>query len=128
MDELSLHLYPGSAADGIAWSLTLLRKVEAAVPDVPINVDEFGWQSRPQPDKAALYTGGDTIRRTSEQRQARIYADLILALRADPRVRSALVYLLTDEVDLRTGWQSGLLRPDHSHKPAFEAIRAAIGA
>lgn len=44
-----------------------------------------------------------------------------------PAVGAFLNFELVDERDLR-GWQSGLLRPDFSRKPAYDAFKSVIAA
>jgi hypothetical protein len=104
VEGLSAHLYPGSAADGIKGSLALLRRLQALVPRTPVFVDEYGWNAG---------------RGCTEERQADLYRDLLLALR--PVARTALVYRLQDG----EGWRAGPYRPDGSRRPCWRTIRQA---
>lgn len=58
-----------------------------------------------------------------ESEQAQRLADVVAAAKADPHVAGMFNFLLEDEADLRH-WQSGLLRPDGTRKPAFETWKA----
>jgi hypothetical protein len=83
---------------------------------------EDGFQSTPA---RALYTGTETDRRpVSEAEQA---AQLTAAVRlayCQPAVGAFFNFELRDDSSL-SGWQSGLLRPDWSAKPAFAAYAQA---
>jgi hypothetical protein len=54
-----------------------------------------------------------------ELQQAQRLAQVVKAAKADPHVAGAFNFLLEDEADLQH-WQSGLLRPDLTRKPAFD--------
>jgi hypothetical protein len=61
----------------------------------------------------------------TEKAQARRVAEVAKLARANRYIGAAFNFLLNDEPDLRF-WQSGLVRPDGSLKPAFGAFRRAI--
>lgn len=54
-----------------------------------------------------------------ELQQAERLAEVVTAAKADPHVAGVFNFLLEDEADLKR-WQSGLVRPDRTRKPAFE--------
>ena len=58
-----------------------------------------------------------------ELQQAERLAAVVAAAKADPHVAGVFNFLLHDEADLQR-WQSGLLRPDGTPKPAFEVWKA----
>jgi hypothetical protein len=88
---------------------------------------EDGFQSTP-PDGDGLYTGTETDKQAvSESVQAaQLVAALDLAY-CQPAVGGFFNFELRDESSL-SGWQSGLLRPDWSPKPAYLAYLQAIAA
>lgn len=89
---------------------------------------EDGFQSVPG-GAPGLYSGTETDRRpvSEDVQAARLTAAVQLAY-CEPDVGAFFNFELRDDGDL-SGWQSGLLRPDWSPKPAFvsylEAARAA---
>jgi len=77
---------------------------------------------------APLYTGIEIDRRpVSEERQASQLRAAVELAYCQPAVGGFFNFELRDEPSL-AGWQSGLLRPDWSPKPAFEAYAAAVRA
>lgn len=90
---------------------------------IPVWVSEDGVQSRPPPQFANLYFGSaDSGWHGSEDEQA---AGLALRIRIAYCAGASawFNFLLRDEPNL-VRWQSGLERPDGSHKPAFAAFAA----
>ena len=86
---------------------------------------EDGFQSSP-PDGRGLYTGTETDRRpVSEDVQATQLAAAVRLAYCQPAVGGFFNFELRDEPEL-SGWQSGLLRPDWSAKPAFVAFLQSI--
>jgi hypothetical protein len=86
---------------------------------------EDGFQTLPAP---GLYSGLESDRSPvpEEVQAAQLRAAVELAY-CEPTVGAFFNFELRDEPSL-TGWQSGLLRPDWSAKPAFAAYAAAIRA
>ena len=85
---------------------------------------EDGFQSVPDTSRL-LYSGYETDRApVSELRQATQLSSAVALAYCQPDVGAFFNFELRDEVAL-TGWQSGLLRPDWSPKPAFGAFRDA---
>ena len=88
---------------------------------------EDGFQSSP-PDGRGLYTGTETDRHAvSEAEQAAQLAAAVQLAYCQPDVGAFFNFELRDDSDL-AGWQSGLLRPDWSAKPAFVSYLQAIAA
>jgi hypothetical protein len=87
---------------------------------------EQGFQNTPRdPD---LHTGVETDRRpVSEARQAEQLAAALTLAYCQPAVGGFFNFELRDDVPL-AGWQSGLLRPDWSAKPAFLAYLDTLRA
>ena len=103
--------------------VTALRKAFGAVP--PIWYLEDGFQSSGGPP---LYGGVETDRRpVSEEIQAAQLAAAVRLAYCQPGVTGFFNFELRDDASL-AGWQSGLLRPDWSPKPAFAAYRRTIAA
>ena len=91
----------------------------------PIWYLEDGFQSSGAPP---LYAGVETDRRpVSEDVQAAQLAAAVRLAYCQPGVTGFFNFELRDDASL-AGWQSGLLRPDWSPKPAFAAYRAAVAA
>jgi hypothetical protein len=89
---------------------------------------EDGFQSSPAPDGSGLYTGSETDRRpVSEAEQSTQLAAAVQLAYCQPAVGGFFNFELRDEPDL-SGWQSGLLRPDWSAKPAFVSFVQAIAS
>jgi hypothetical protein len=88
---------------------------------------EDGFQSTP-PVGRTVYTGVETdTRPVSEDVQATQLAAAVQLAYCQPAVGGFFNFELRDEPEL-AGWQSGLLRPDWTTKPAFAAYGAAIAA
>jgi len=86
---------------------------------------EDGFQTIPG---RALYTGTETDRHpVSEAEQAAQLTAAVTLAYCEPDVGAFFNFELRDDASL-AGWQSGLLRPDWSAKPAFDAYRQAIAA
>jgi len=87
---------------------------------------EDGFQSSPA--GSALYTGVESDRHpVSEADQATQLTAAVQLAYCQPAVGAFFNFELRDEPDL-SGWQSGLLRPDWSAKPAFMSYAAAIAS
>jgi len=89
---------------------------------------EDGFQTQIPRAKRRLYTGAeddkDLLTGVDQGEQLR---NAIALAYCQPAVGAFFNFELRDESDLG-GWQSGLLRPDWSAKPAFDAFRAAVQA
>jgi hypothetical protein len=86
---------------------------------------EDGFQTTPD---RPLYTGAETDRRpVSEVEQAAQLTAAVQLAYCQPEVGAFFNFELRDDSTL-AGWQSGLLRPDWSPKPAFAAYAAVLGA
>jgi hypothetical protein len=152
MDQLAFHVYPRTNTDAPSkardWpsvgpaDLDRLKQAiwdafagtaqptftegPAAAGGFSLMVDEFGWQAAVDPAHAGAYYGVENVPTVSEDQQAQVYSSLIGALACDPAVSDAMVFHLVDEADLNR-FQSGLLRADHTRRPAFGAVQAAVG-
>ncbi|HXR12015.1 MAG TPA: hypothetical protein VN770_06960 [Gaiellaceae bacterium] len=89
---------------------------------------EDGFQSQPPRSFASLYSGSENdSRAVDEQEQAAQLTAAVDLAYCQPDVGGFFNFELRDETSL-TGWQSGLVRPDWSAKPAFVAYQQAIAA
>ena len=91
---------------------------------VTFRLDETGTQVQLQNVNTSLYSGKENIPLVSEATQAKWYADLINLVKCDATVSSLLFFHLIDEPSL-LGFQSGLLRIDGSHRPAYTSVQNA---
>jgi len=89
---------------------------------------EDGFQSQPPRSFAGMYSGSETDRHAVDENEqaAQLTAAVDLAY-CQPAVGGFFNFELRDEASLG-GWQSGLVRPDWSGKPAFFAYAQAIAA
>jgi hypothetical protein len=88
---------------------------------------EDGFQSTPPPG-GGLYTGSENDKQpVSEDVQAKQLAAAVRLAYCQPSVGGFFNFELRDEPEL-SDWQSGLLRPDWSPKPAFVSYLQAIAA
>lgn len=86
---------------------------------------EDGFQTVPG---ARLYDGVETDRKpVSEERQAAQLRAAVELAYCQPAVGAFFNFELRDEPSL-AGWQSGLVRPDWSAKPAFAAFAGVVRA
>jgi hypothetical protein len=153
MDELAYHPYPSSNKDalskGYSWpnaGVANLDRIKQAVWDafhgtaqtpfaeagvkrfgkpLVFELDEVGWQVAIPAGISSFYFGTETTPVTDEATQAQTYSDLIKVLECDPSVRSLNLFHLMDEPDLAR-WQSGLVRADGSHRPAYDSVKQTI--
>jgi hypothetical protein len=149
MDAFAVHPYPDSAKQ--APTVAHPRSTSISIADydklvsllgkafdgtaqkgrtLPILYAEFGVQSRIVPEKAALYTNhaapaaADAV---DESVQASYYRQAIDLASCQPNVTGLLLFLVSDEPDLRA-WQSGLYYADDTPKSSLEPVRAAAEA
>jgi hypothetical protein len=154
MDELAFHPYPARNEDapgvGYAWpnaGLPNLDRVKQAVWDafngtrqptvaergnrsakpLKLDLDEVGWQVEIAPELVPMYHGVETNGTVDEDTQARYYSQIINMAACDPSVRMLSFFHLMDEYDLDR-WQSGLVRADGTHRPAYEAVKQTLAA
>jgi hypothetical protein len=145
MDSLAYHPYPASSRDAPAtrqgWpsaGVADLGRLKQAVWDafhdtsqstfetgLALKITEIGWQAAIPANGIGAYRGAENVGTTDEVTQAGIYAQLVRDLACDPAVTDVLFFHLIDEPDLR-GFQSGLIRADGSHRPAYSAVQRAI--
>jgi hypothetical protein len=103
--------------------LGVLRKAFGAAP--PVWYLEDGFQTV---GASPLYSGVETDRGpVSEERQAAQLAAAVELAYCEAGVTGFFNFELRDDASL-AGWQSGLLRPDWSAKPAFASYLAALAA
>ena len=74
-------------------------------------ITEYGYQTNP-PDKQFGVSWAD---------QAKYMRQAYSVARANPRIDMMLWFMVQDEPVL-SGWQSGVMTVDHTHKPAFAAF------
>ncbi len=147
-DTLGHNAYPQSSAEApdarhtkgpidegdVARLLTELHKAfDGTAQPVPgqggvtIWYLEDGFQSSPDAARG-LYTGTETdAHPVSEAVQAAQLTAAVQLAYCQPAVGGFFNFELRDEASL-AGWQSGLLRPDWSAKPAFVSFLEAIAA
>ena len=89
-------------------------------------IDEIGWQTEVLSAYSTLYAGNENITPTSEENQREYYVRTLRFALCDSLISELLYLHLIDETDLGSGFQSGLERPDGSHKPAYDALKQAI--
>jgi hypothetical protein len=143
MDAVSFHPYPNvntdSPSKGYGWpniGVPNLDRLKQAVYDafdgtaqptfsegLKVAIDEVGWQVGTE--GVAGYTGAENVPAVDEATQAKYYAEVIEILSCDPIVESVSFFHLVDEAD-RDRFQSGVLRVDHSRRPSFDSVKAAI--
>ena len=88
---------------------------------------EDGFQATPA-TSLALYTGSESDKHAvSETEQATLLTAAVQLAYCQPAVGGFFNFELRDETDLG-GWQSGLLHPDWTPKPAFTAYLQALAA
>jgi len=85
---------------------------------------ETGYQSRPPEPKRSLYRGRENVRPVEPQEQGRHLGSAIRLAYCQPHVSAFFNFQLFDETDLG-GWQSGILYPDGSAKPAYGEVKKA---
>ena len=101
----------------------VLAKAFGRVP--PVWYLEDGFQTT---SALALYTGTESERKpVTEAEQAAQLTRAVQLAYCQPGVAGFFNFELRDDAD-RSGWQSGLVRPDWTAKPAFAAYLAAIAA
>ncbi|MES1248147.1 MAG: hypothetical protein ABUS54_10785 [Actinomycetota bacterium] len=122
--ESPLARHKHSIDEGDVDRLTaVLQKAFGAVP--PVWYLEDGFQAV---EASPLYSGTETDRRpVSEEQQAVQLTKAVELAYCQPGVTGFFNFELRDDASL-AGWQSGLLRPDWSAKPAFTAYLQAIAA
>jgi polysaccharide biosynthesis protein PslG len=118
-DDLSIHPYtrsPGTSLDAIHRIRTILDR--AGRRDAGLWLTEYGWNTGPSPRFHASEAG---------QRRNLLQLTLrVLRQRRGLRLRGIYWFALRDEPSPPNdpswwGWHTGLLRPDGSAKPAFDA-------
>ena len=146
MDELGLHLYPRSDRDSVLagdrWpraGIVNLARIKQAFWDgfagtgqptvedgLKLRIDEIGWQATVPPGSRDAYHGRETAAATSEKAQATNYAKLIAIAACDRSISALYILHLRDDADLER-YQSGIRRADGSARPAYAAVKNAIG-
>ncbi len=88
-------------------------------------LDEVGWQVAIPRASRGAYFGSESVKPTSESKQAQIYRELVYRGACDPSVRELLFFGLVDEPNLDR-WQAGMIRSDHTPRPSYFAVKEAI--
>jgi hypothetical protein len=153
MDELAFHPYPNANNDpfttGYAWpdaGVLELDRIKQAVWDgfhgtaqpvfadsgpsasrstLKFVLDEYARQVPIPSSLQAKYFGTENVPTISETAQASIYARVLRLVACDPSVSDFFLFHLIDEADLDR-FQSGLLRLDLSHRPAYAAVQSTL--
>ena len=155
MDAIAVHPYPNPNADpppapgkagydnsgfyGIPQLDRVKDAVESAFSDteqsttrdgLDIVIDEIGYQTETKVSDIG-YTGSENSPVVTESQQADYYSQIIRLYRCDPTISEVLFFHLVDEPNLASssesgGWQSGLLHPDLTAKPSYDAVRASL--
>jgi hypothetical protein len=143
MDSLSFHPYPAVNTDqplkGYRWpnvGVPNFDRLKQAVHDafsgtpqptveggLKIRVHESGHETAT--GKLSIYRGVEEVPPVDEATQARYYVQLVRFFACDASVASFNFFHLMDEPN-REGLQSGLVRPDGSRKPSYDAVKDAI--
>jgi hypothetical protein len=124
-EPVGAHHKRGSIDEGDLGRLTDVLKRAFGTPP-PIWYLEDGFQTTGGP--SLLYSGSENERRpVSEIDQATQLAAAVRLAYCQRGVTGFFNFELRDDPSL-DGWQSGLLRPDWSAKPAFAAYQQAIAA
>ena len=97
----------------------------SALQPVKIWAGEVGWQVKVASGHAKPYYGRENVQVTTEERQAKIYADLVRMMNCDTAVDAMLLYGLVDEPDLDR-FQAGLLRADWTPRDSYSTVKQAI--
>ena len=156
MDEIAVHPYPNPNASpppaplsaGYAntgfYGIPQIQRVKDAVAaafagtnqsttasGLGIVIDEIGYQSDESPNMSAGYSGTENSPNVSEATQAAYYSQVEGLYACDSSITDVLFFHLVDEPNLNTsatsgGWQSGLVRPDLSQKPAYASVASAV--
>jgi len=117
MDGFAYHAY-------LYWQPASTERIWQAL-GVPLWWTETGMDTLEQAGTHGYF--GDVLwlygAEGDEAQQGNRLSELVAAAKADPHVAGVFNFLLRDEPDLKH-WQSGLLRPDWSRKPAFDAWKA----
>jgi hypothetical protein len=87
---------------------------------------EDGFQTAVAPAKAGFYTGSETAKTISADReQGTQLVDAVRLAYCQPAVGAFFNFLLADEKSL-AGWQSGILWQDRTPKPSYGAFKAVV--
>ena len=121
MDGFAYHPYAGWQDEETSLIHNSLEALELPGGTPGLWWTEFGM------DTAGGTNGSACPWRGHETDQARLVDAVLRTARASPWVSGAFNFLLTDESDPMR-FQTGLLRPDGSVKPAFSAFRAAAAS
>ncbi len=156
MDEIAVHPYPNPNASpppaplsaGYVntgfYGIPQIQRVKDAVATafagtnqpttangLGIVIDEIGYQSDESSNMSAGYSGTENSPSVSEGTQATYYSQVVALYACDSSITDVLFFHLVDEPNLNTsatsgGWQSGLVRPDISQKPAYASVASAV--
>jgi hypothetical protein len=119
-------VFAGSKCSQFPARTTAARRDGPTPETLKWKIDEIGWQTEVLAAFSELYSGSENIRPTAEENQKAFYLRSLRFALCDSLVAELLYLHLIDETDLGAGFQSGLERPDGSHKPAYDALKQAI--
>lgn len=123
-DAYATHPYPTRPnlppTQKVRWpnvTLTQLARFETALdgwfgrPNIPVWITEYGYETRPR-EPLGVTTA----------KQAAYMSAVLRQLRADPRVQMFIWFIFRDSP--ASLWQSGLLNPSGTKKPAYQTFSA----
>lgn len=120
-------VFAGSKCAQFPARTTAARRDASTPETLKWKIDEIGWQTEVLSAYSKLYSGSENISPTSEESQKDYYVRTLRFALCNSLVSELLYLHLIDEPDLGNGFQSGLERLDGSHKPAYDAMKQAIG-
>ncbi len=95
---------------------------------LPIALDEVGQQTVVTGHDAAYVDPPENVFPIGEAQQAASYVSLAELAACDPSVRDVLYFPLIDDASLATGFQSGNLYADLTHKLSYAAMKQEIAS
>jgi hypothetical protein len=95
---------------------------------LPIDLDEAGEQTIVTGHETAYTSAPENVRPISEQQQSANHVQLAEIAACDPDVKSLVFFLLIDDPDLSTGFQSGNLSADLTPKLSYDGIKDKIAS
>jgi hypothetical protein len=95
---------------------------------LPINLDEAGEQTVVTGHEGAYTSPPESIAPISEAQQAANHVELAELAACDPDVKALLYFPLIDDTQLSSGFQSGNLFADLSHKQSYAGVKNKIAA
>src|SRR5262249_10887837 len=95
---------------------------------LPMNLDEAGEQTVVTGHEVAYTSAPESISPTSEAQQSTNHLELAEIAACDPDVKALLYFPLIDDTQLSSGFQSGNLFADLSHKQSYAGVKNKIAS